>query len=436
MIKRQNPLNISDEELNQVMQYIIKRFGEEWFNKNQDHTLAKLYSRTDFLATNELYTLGRSLEIMDAIDKDWVNGRIKEIKSKNKNNLQGYCFELIGLAMLAGKQNYKLLPCKGNNPGTDGKLLFNDGLCMELSLKNYSISKHHEVFLKQSNELYNCCLKILNNKKTDEFLKILFVFNDYIGDLRTWDFLKQNLYNFIFGDNYQMPKEFSTKLAVLVSRTKLENNMNFNFSNHNFMIISPYHKNEKKNLYDKLNDAIFNLKKHMGKNKVYGLLIRLDINISIDNCAKWIEEYFEQNKDVLIEFIILYQPGTSCSLETNSTLITIFTKLILNNNKKMWILNHHQDMPCFTIQVGSIVDMTPKMAMINSITGQQTELKEQYVFQQGDMFYNALPNNENCLEGNISSPAPGIRIHSVFEINGKQIILSKIDADNEELKII
>lgn len=438
MNKRQNPLKLSEKELNQIVLYIKQRFGEEWFNKNQDHILVSLYNRTDFLATNELVTLSKSLKIMDNIDKGWVDGRIKEIKSKNSNNSRGYCFEIIGLAMLAQGINYKLIPCTGNNPGTDGKLLFDDGLCMELSMKNYAMSKHQEFFLKQSGELYEIYLSLLKGKNicSKKFMRMCIVFNEYISDMTTWRFLKENLNNLIFNNKYRMPKEFETKMYIEISGTRLEENMNSKFSNHTFMIISPYHKNEKKNLYDKINDAIANLKKHMkpGEKNIYGLFIRVDINVSIDICEKWIEEYFEQN-DVLIQLVVLYQPGTARSLEKNSTITTMNFKIILNNGD-IWILKHPSDLPQFEIQVGELVTETPSMMMINSGTNQKIKLEETYVFQKGEMFYNALPNNENGWDGSVSSPAPGIKISSVFEKDGKCIVLTMINADSEELKII
>jgi hypothetical protein len=74
-------------------------------------------------------------------------------------------------------------------------------------------------------------------------------------------------------------------------------------------ILAPYHKNERKNLLDKLYDGAANVERHHAKfpSVAYkALLVRIPDGASVAACSEWAREFYRGRIETSVDFIFLY----------------------------------------------------------------------------------------------------------------------------------
>ncbi len=164
-LNRQNPLPLTDAVLIDYLSCIERHFGSEWLESVTDHPLGVLWRRRDFLSTEELYIFAVALKQFEQIDIQWTKRQCEVIKNGSCNNRVGALFEVIGLSYFL-KAGRSLLPEKESNPGYDATLLFEEGIEVSLSLKNYQLSVHYQTFIEKSRNLEKCIQRVLQACKS------------------------------------------------------------------------------------------------------------------------------------------------------------------------------------------------------------------------------------------------------------------------------
>lgn len=336
---RQNPLNnVPAQECEEVFKAIADHFSLKWLNSRGAHPLQMLWHRNDTLATNELFSFGAHLKKLNEVDPKWTKKQVAQIKTGQSNNQLGAFFEIAALGILAtDKQNVK--PTKGNNPGFDGILSFDDSKEMRISLKNYGMSAAQRDFQNNAAILEKELPSMLKARKITASQIIVDAVKGY-PEKNDWVELKKQLPLII--DEYEVdnPKSFAVNefWLVIIGDLKNEDQEFHPFSNsYTLLITSIFHKNEQKNLFDKLDDACNNLTKHSSVEDhqiINVAFVHLPLSASILSCKKWAQEYFDHFPQKPITGIILYQPTVATDLEKDTTFIHHFSFIIVSK----WLL--------------------------------------------------------------------------------------------------
>lgn len=276
-----------------------------------------LWNRRDALATNELFTFGRSLIAAEKASANWLKSQIKLVRGKDENNQRGAIFEILAVGYLESHQTVR--PASANQPGYDLDVENSKGALYRVSLKRYSQSKHERLFRKKSQVAESKFLDALNISRANALLYI--EANDYPNE-SDW----QNLY----AEIYKITSEFRGSKTIveiggrwLVGLQPLtperEEKFDDNEVSYSFVCVSPYHKNEQKNFNSKLESAVHNLDCHVSRDSSRQpiIVILLPVSASAHVLAHWVNEYFNSISPSTTKAVFFLQPYTASNEKTH-----------------------------------------------------------------------------------------------------------------------
>lgn len=393
---------LSDDNWEYYIEFLKSELDESWLKKKSNNPVQMLWNRTDFAASIELYILAKALENLKNIDINCYKKQVEKIKSKSYNTCRGHCFEVIALSYF--QNNYKMLPTADGNPGVDSTICY-DNVEINWSFKTFGISQGQIDFENKAKYIEEIAKNLFLKKKMNNFeIAIIFVCYPYTKDI--WDSLEKDIVDTIKNYNGQPVINGNENLGYCF---RILNNNFKNISNnhlsHTFTAICPYHKNEEKNFYSKLDEAVANLLKHShlkNENNVLknALLIHIPDTIDISDCVALGQKYlYDNNKNInILAFYQTYiaQNGDSSAIYHAWRYITKDIEL----PSSMGI----------EIPVGIITNDSSSY-MIKSTND---EIQNHYVYQNGDIYKNAEVSQNDTLTGELKSLAIGIRTNTVF----------------------
>lgn len=420
-MKRQNPFNkkINDSELENLIEKQIEgRMGKDTIaNLSDSHPLKKILNREDNIATVELYSLSKSIERMAKIDEKWLETRLKDIKSEHLNNINGALFEIYGISLLNFKENIAK-PTKKNQSGVDAILSLNTGKSINFSLKRFSISEHQKAFIKFSKEFENSLVQQIQFKNIRD-IKLTIQCNIY-PQKDDWKCLNSFL-DIIFQSfkNHKKGKltveNWEIDFEPLFNNS--ENDIYNNKSSYTIYIFSPFHNNEKKNIFDKIENAAVNIKKHAieDDNTLNFVLIRIPDNINYDSCLKLANDYIEEKSEKeAITGIMFYQPYM---FETDKTYTLRLAVGFVCNLTKYERLGLGKNPFGIDIPCGQITQEPALIKYKKILTAKNIISTDCYIFKSGH-HYKTTPNIiENNLLLEFSMEDFGVFNHRIWENN-------------------
>lgn len=417
---RQNVTKQSAEELNTIFKCIADNFSHKWIKSSKGHPLQQLWKRKDALSTNELYFFGDCLKRLSEIDPKWVKNQISQIKSDHSNNRQGAFFEIIGLGILSTSEQI-VSPTKGNNPGFDGVLSLNEVKSMRISIKNYGDSLHYQEFISYSQKVEKKLKEILKDNSITSIQVVIDSPKSYPSK-QDWENLLNQIPNILLNYKSGEPKAFSISDFWFFMYGDLKDDyqkLHEGFNSYTLIISSTFHKNEEKNLLDKLDEACYNLIKHSQNESddlINVVFIHLSESASIIQCSEWVNNYFISNSEKPITGIILYQPTVSSNLVKDNNFIHHCFQLIFRNEKFIrW--NSLNKQINFCLPVG-IIDNNPsenKLIFKQNEEKHTIDIKNKYMFQRGNLYLEGKEDEKGTVTGNVKRIASGVFAHSVFQ---------------------
>lgn len=457
-------ITLNKAETLSALQNIINYFGEQYLTDHKSNRLQRLWKRTDSLATNELFILGKSLEkFKNENDIRWLKNTIRKIK-KDKDDKHGFFTEIVFYGMFSFHDS-QIEPAKGNNPGYDFSIKLPNDVRLLISIKNIGISNAYRKFRENCNKLRELWRQRLERDKKNLALTIL---------------SKKPLCN---KDFYDLTKFISSDIHLVHKPDYIDNQIEISIGD------IPYHKNklcpypasdtvvvccpspdpEKKRYAKKLLDAASNLKKNTKSDDKTLRIIFIKMHTSADYAL--IEDQinnlvigkdFYQNDDGSffvpkdsnseVDGIICYQPSYVRNSK-NKSLISHFIQPIIN--PKSAILMNGSDWFRFNPILGIPITSQDRLRLISTSPSNDnrptiTTFEEKittslahssYVFQRGDIYLWAEPQRDGELTATVGSPSVGVMKHSVHpaERDGKkgiEIISGKSFPIDDELTII
>ncbi len=403
-----------------IFKCLADHFSHKWLKSNRSHPLQQLWNRKDALSTNELYFFGSCLGSLAEKNPRWVRQQIAFIKSDHLNNRQGAFFEINALGILStNSQDVK--PAKGNMPGYDGILTMGTGKTMRISIKNYGDSAHFREFNSNASNVEKSLVEVLKEKDIKSVQIIIDAVKGYPTQAN-WKKLKELLPTALVDVVEGKPKVFAIDDFWAFMYGDLKDGyqtIHPSYNSYSLLIASPYHKNEEKNLLDKLDDACANLIKHSNtedENVINTVFIHLPELASIMKCKEWVENYFLQFPDKPITGVILYQPTVATDIDTDQSFIHHCFQVVFQNDKfAKW--NNLSEEINFTIPVGIVNDIPSEFKVILEVDGKKetTLLNDKYTFQRGNLYLQQRKSTDGTITGNITRLSSGIFTHSVFE---------------------
>lgn len=423
--KRQNAVKeIPESELDAMLKAVVDAFGEGWLSDpTGTHALQALWNRKDFLATNELLTLGYSITRLKA-HTAWLKVQLTKSKGNDLNNSRGALFELIGLGMFES-DDFEVVPAPDGFPGIDGSLHFKNGAKLRLSLKNYDVSVHHRAFLQKSAEIWKWLQeRLLHDARPP--LQVLAFSQDKTPSDTDWKELVGILEK---GLTEYKGSAFALVLAPwLVTFSRLGNDHG-EFARSppsaSLLVAAKYHENEERNLLSKLDAARANLEKHTkAENEGAAIFIRMPPDASIHAALNWSNAYLDENQVSPLGAVILYQPVVTSDQKARTTGISFHVAVAPGRALERWRERSAIVGPAFELAplIGRPVLAPPIQKIV--IGQREVVIEGFYTFQKGNLFVKAVEEAPGRLSGEVRQIGDGVFVHTVFEIGGRDVQMS------------
>ena len=419
--------------------------GDIWLkkSKNVNHPIVKLWNRKDFMATNELINFANAVNIMDGIDSKWTKNTMKNVAGKDYNNAHGAIFEILALSVFA-ESNCKVIPASMGNPGIDGRVEFSNGSALNLSIKYYGTSQPEQQFQSYMKEIVSEVEKELK-KRAVISADIVLEFKIYPDSPND----KKKIKELVFKALLQY-EENLTRAGIFILNDELVNiiirpikgyNLANNPRSYKIVAVSPMHKNEYKNLRDKLDDACANLRKHSHVNdkEFNGILIHIHENADVDSYQKELQEYINENcedPEFPIDYIVLYQPSITLDEKNGQYAVYHNMKPVANIKRVIRTGRGSMPMPIITFFLGYGGMDTPKRVLIANGIKLSQPLKNVYFYQKGEIYEWAKVNPDGSIKGKLNVIATGIRLNPVLPIEkGKTVAMQFNTFESDHLEI-
>ena len=417
---RQNQTGQTEDQLEPIFKSLADTFSYKWLKTAGAHPLQQLWMRRDALATNELFAFGDAVLRVKAIDAKWIAEQAKLVKTDHVNNRNGAMFEINAVGMLAtAKQEVK--PAQGNNPGFDATLKLSGDKSMRVSLKNYGDSAHYKTFNGYAGKFEARLVELLKMLNIPSVQIIIEKVGTY-PEKQDWQELTDHMEAILRGYSKGNPQLFGIekKWAVVLSTLK-DGAQPFHpaFNSYTLIIASSYHKNEHKNLLDKLDEAAANLVKHSKgeTDQVCNIVfVHLPESASITACKEWADSYLQNYPDKPLTGIILYQPVVASDPSNDRNFIHHGFQMVFNLAKyNTW--NTEGVNLSFSLPVG-VLNSEPS---VNAVMIEKDGIKEKlnypdkYFFQRGNLYLDSVKDAQGNIHGNIQRYASGVFSHSVFQ---------------------
>lgn len=437
-MNRRYPDDINEEIIDQALDEIVSVFTPEWLSATDGHPLQTLWARQDALSTLELYTFGHALQVMNTINPKWVNGQVKQIKGTAVNR-QGAFFEIIGLSFLASP-HYTVKPAPHAQAGYDATISSNHSEA-RFSLKSYGRSKHERDFEEHCKQIETDILNIME-KSHFRYAEFYFVYDGTSSPAaEDWIQLKQELpkllKRFIRSNNIlngvRIPlKSKVHNWRVWIFRTNRLAELDLSETSYKLLILSPYHFNEIRNLYDKLDAAQANFTKHVPANETTNIIyIHVPLSISVQQCVEWTNKYFEVNPSATAQVVIFYQCALTHDIDMGADSMTHTFKPVFNPN-----LPTTKELFNFTVPVGRTSTESSEVIFFSDEMKLPRENQSCYCYQRGIYYTKPSQSPQGGMQGKIRVLAPGVHEASVIELGGKKMILNGNFQPCDELLIL
>lgn len=435
---RQNAIeDISADEMNGWLNKMIDYLGGDiWLSKlhNAAHPIVKLWNRKDFMATNELINFARAVDILEKKDEKWLRRTMDIVAREDLNNVRGAIFEILALSVFSDNQ-CKVIPAAEGNPGIDGTIAFHNGVNLNLSIKNYGISNAEKNFQIFMGEIYEYFWREAE-KRNIFTVELVLEIKRYLDGTKD----KLEVKKLVHEALNQFSKTFRVDIQGDIANVSARRIKGYNFvqgkCSNIFLASSPLHKNEYKNLRDKLDDACNNLVKQKPKEndtEYNGILIHLHEDADIDSYQDEMQNYLDDNQDLPISFIILYQPTIvfSRSEQKYNVFHTIKPAISIKRIGTKGIA-----IPVIDFFIGRMGIDTPKRTLFVD-NKEFASLRDIYLYQKGEIYEQVRVMADGSMGGQIGTVAPGIRLNAVMppDKKGKMLITRLNTFENEHLEI-
>ncbi|MDU9414897.1 hypothetical protein [Pseudomonas sp. zfem005] len=407
MIKGRDLSDLSEnDDASYIFELIVSHFNENYLNGKSRHRIQQLWQRPDRLATVELYTLGKCLEKFSDENLAWLKGTIKRIRNEPEK-AHGFFTEILYYGFF-GLYKSKILPAQKKQPGYDFSVLYPNNTSQLISVKNIDISDYHKQTNARCVRLRRLWINHLKSKRSNLELHISSTTPLTENDFDTIEKTIKHL--------GATPSSANVKGIQIHTRPIFHSVYDLAPTHTSDIVFvqCPSPDSEKNRYKNRLKDAVANIKKHSNPDNSVSRIIFLRTHVSAD--YEHISEYAKnitEDPNHGIDAIIFYQPSYVRDHLNNSLLNHLFKievshKLAHQMNGSDWFK--------VTPPIGA-ASVNQSNTIIEG--GDYSITPSDFIFQEGDIYQLAKKDVDGSLYNyDMGSPAPGIRKHAVFFVNG------------------
>jgi len=309
--------DLNRSEVAAALKTIEDKFRLDWLTDNSAyHPIRDLWSRADFIALQELFSLGNSIQLIEAVDASWIADAIKQAKSFERNNRAGYIFEIMAIAAMM-RGGATVTPADPNTEAYDCDTALSSGDIARISLKNFGESTRETEFKKNARSIAKH-VRSIAEKKNPRWFGVFAECSTYPSD-RDWAELKQSITaSRLYGE--MVTKGNWSILFTLPPVPAVE--LATSFYSFGTQIAVPHYKNESKNFIASIEKGCAKLN---AAAPTYGptvrpmLIIRLSENADIRACTSWAKGYLNRVPPPNIAGVLVLQMTVAQNLQQDTT---------------------------------------------------------------------------------------------------------------------
>ncbi|WP_210523474.1 hypothetical protein [Pantoea ananatis] len=425
----------SEKEVLSYLQEVEDNFNLEWLVSKSGHKLQLLWERRDALSTNELFAIGKSISVLKIKHKVWLKKCISDIKKQPKG-AHGYITEMLAASSITS-ENALTIPAPSNKPGYDVSIETKGKNVKRIliSVKNHDITKHYFEFNKRSQSLRDKFVSVVKALGISARLAIT-TFKPMTLEIYTECFLM--LHFWVKGTGIYRSRDG----LVLMNVSALDDYDGWSVISGSdlCMVLSPFHRNEHAGFKKKLEEASVNMNKHLPKddNTVRMLYMRIHHSANAKALIEIANRMIVVDENCGFDQVLLFQPSVARTHDGASAIHTCFQYSDIKQATPQ--RNFFGVFKCvgrinFDLPIGTI-SPSPSRLLLMDGGAQVSNIHDHYMYQRGDVFVRAKEQDGGSYFGAPSSPASGIHVIPVFELNGNSMLLQAIKPQHEELLLI
>lgn len=444
MGNRQIPKGIEESDFDQKIDFLESFLGSNWLNsqKKKASVLKQLWSRRDYLASTELYTISDALQSLNVPENAaWLSEYKKHVKAYDNAATISGTYELVSATMFEGADQRVNL-CRVDNPGYDFSIT-TERIRVRVSCKKLTSSESERRFQKRSATLYAFTKDAVRQSGLNALQIIVYENNAQhsISDAETKEALLQGL-RLYKGNSRNRTRNLALRLpkvSIRIGPIPVDvTGWKYHSGNISviFICYSAYSEIEQDRFENLFRRAASNLKNQgelKSENNLNVIMIGLPVCVSLGQAREWLVGKFErEHKSITGVLLNRILPAKDRDLEQSEIVSEI-----------AFIPNPREDMG--TQQLLEACMKPRKVSPASMISNQDSELwlisgeervaiPNGYLFQKGDIFHEHVSGN---MEYNFPGLKSGIHYHSIFhpQEGDRGLMLSNISPP-EELFVI
>lgn len=408
-----------------AFQAIERAFGSLWLEIEGNHPIKKIWNRPDRLATVELFVFGAALEKLQKTEPEWLKMTLNKVKTSEP--YIGFITEIITCAQLEVTHG-KLEPAGNSQRGYDLVASYEHGAKHFISVKNHDVSKAQKEFNQHSKYLRNLWRQKLFLEKKNLALRVI---GDRPFSKEDFEHVKNHIKNNMDLLN-RKPAIIRDGITVTVAPLhRSEASISNNHTSDMFMVMAPAPASEQIRFVRSINAAAANMKKNIAvnENACNVIFMRVHVNADLDYLVEVAQKLLNEGVSG-VDCILFYQPSYGRDSENRSQILYTFKPAV-----SMRYIESLDGRPAYTIKpaLGSVSIESSRLIVKIDENRSLPLPPNTYIFQAGDIY--VVSNKPN--EGNLSSPASGIREHAILNFQGCEIkIEGKIFPPSDDLLIV
>jgi len=444
MGNRQIPRWVEESEFDEKLRLLEAFFGSDWLNSKRGKTsiFKKLWSRRDYLASTELYTIADALERFDLPENaDWLSEYRRVVLRYENRMTISQTYELLSAGMFDGSgQSVNL--CDVGTPGYDF-LISADEKRIRVSCKKLTASESELRFYKESSTLYKRLKETMRqiNLNGVEIVVWMNKAQDPMPTkelkdalVQTLQLYKRNSQTSPRGLTVRFPEASIRAFSIRIDSSGWK--YHSDYVSTIFICYSPYSEGEQKRFEDLFRRAASNLKAHGGftKNDLNVIMLGLPVCVSIQQATEWLKGKLDREHKSIAGIVLnRVIPAKGRNLETAEVV-----------SELAFIANPQQE-----TKVREFLEMCFKPRRVTPATmicGNDSELwftageeriaiPNGYLFQKGEIYHEHISGG---IEYDFPVVMSGIHHHSIFypERDKQALMVSNICPPEETFTIL
>lgn len=410
-------------------------FGQNWLEGKEgqsEHPLQKLWKRKDWLATCELFGLGKCITQLTPVHDSWLRQTARKIKS-GVLNAHGFITEILVCGSLYARDG-KVYPAPGNQKGFDFVVSFPSDFKYYISIKSQGMALHETKFHEFSDRLKAAFSSRLEALGLNGELTITSSVH-----------LEPEMFEFLIkfvGQTLRKPQiyRYQNQQCEIVFRHLQPEARQYASTqrSHKVTIVSPQHRNTMLNAKTKLEDAAKNLRDHLPMSDDYFRYLWIRVHNSVD--AEALQQAAQamlddHERDYGFDGAFFIQPSVVRNEEGSSINSYMgFAHSQLHQGFARAIVEGRVSLLTAPFPVGGLSTKPSELHVTSGSTSVPLP-RDQYFYQKADLYLLMEREGEEMV-GTWTSPASGIRHHLVYDTGTEEIVFFSSSAEVEETLII